>query len=169
MQEAICTGGTGIVDDALGWSIRSVRNWRFVRGLETRLTGLIESATSPVRSAFFRAVGKALIDPHNPAGLAGRFIFRHVRGLIAQLPGSPQVRAESTELIFRMINRVDPSWQATRQRAANAVGMWVGELRPFGFAVDDAGRVFQIDNIMEGTVLQNGRFVIDYSKWTQIR
>src|SRR5690606_11757217 len=88
---------------------------------------------------------------------------------------SPKEKADLFEAIAKEINRRDTSWQANRSEAVDAngkplAGFFTGEARPFGFAIDEAGLVYQTMNIMEGFlgVDRQGRMMLDLSKWTPI-
>jgi hypothetical protein len=131
--------------------------------------------TGSLAQAFQRAtpaeVQAAINRPFASGGKIGRDIFREAREVIAGAGKlSPQQKAEAFEAIAKRINEIDPSWSATRGPSTNAVGLFTGETRPFGLAVDPAGRVWQTANVAEGTTLgKGGALTADYSKWTQIR
>lgn len=106
----------------------------------------------------------------------GRDMFRAARDELANAKHlSPKEKADLFEAIAKEINRRDPSWQANRSEAVDAngkplAGFFTGEARPFGFAIDGEGRVFQTMNIMESFVGVDpqGRMMFDIGKWTPI-
>jgi RHS repeat-associated protein len=99
----------------------------------------------------------------------GRELFGNARQALADdVALSAAQKADAFEEIAKGINKVDPSWSAVRGKATNAAGVFTGEARPFGFAIDNNGDVWQTMNIFESASFTKNGWVIDYSKWTKI-
>lgn len=100
----------------------------------------------------------------------GRDLFKRARALLASNKTlSAGTKADVFEQVAGKIHEMDPSWVANRGSATNAAAVFTGEGRPFGFAIDQAGKVWQIENVTQGgTFGPGGTFTIDFSAWTLI-
>jgi RHS repeat-associated protein len=100
----------------------------------------------------------------------GRDMFKVARQALADASElTPKEKADVFEEIATRINERDPSWQANRGPATNAVGFFTGEGRPFGFAVDEQGRVWQTLDIGQSMTYSSRGATINYGKWDLIR
>jgi hypothetical protein len=58
---------------------------------------------------------------------------------------------------------------AHRGPASNAVAMFSGDARPFGFAIDNAGGVWQIRDFTVGVSWgADATVTIDFAQWQQV-
>jgi hypothetical protein len=115
-----------------------------------------------------RVKKEILSEPFKQTKL-GRDIFRDVRDRLANDKTlSPKQKVEIFEEARQKINSVDPSWQANPQKVKNGIGLWTGETRPFGLAIDEMGGLWQTDNIATSSAFTKDGFVLDYSKWNKL-
>jgi hypothetical protein len=101
----------------------------------------------------------------------GRELFADVRQALVQ--SEHLTAAQKTDVFEKAalkINQIDPSWMANRGPATNAAGFFTGDARPFGFAIDQQGRLWQTLDFTKGVEFgPNMMVTIDYSKWTLVQ
>lgn len=97
----------------------------------------------------------------------GRELFARGRDLLIRAGNlSAAAKADAFEQLAERITRIDPSWSASRGPATNAVGFFTGEGRPFGFAVDHEGVIWQTQDVSKSVRLgPKAVATIDFSKW----
>ncbi len=145
----------------------SPRLIKSAKGAATRLLG-------GARKLAGKVIGKGpdiarfVDDVFSGGSKVGRELFGRARAMLARSSLSPAQKADAFEKIASRINRVDPSWMARRGPATNATAVFTGDSRPFGFAIDASGRVWQTSNVAEGAKWGPKGWTVDYSKWTLI-
>ena len=97
-------------------------------------------------------------------------MFSEARAMLADSKTlSPTGKVAKFEEIVKAIHEQDPGWQADRAPAKNAVGFFVGQARPWGFAIDSEGHIWQTKNFIKaGFFERGGNYVLDYDKWRRI-
>ncbi|HZS53116.1 MAG TPA: pre-toxin TG domain-containing protein, partial [Bryobacteraceae bacterium] len=101
---------------------------------------------------------------------SGYQMFSEARAMLADSKTlSPTGKVAKFEEIVKAIHEQDPGWQADRAPAKNAVGFFVGQARPWGFAIDSEGHIWQTKNFIKaGFFERGGNYVLDYDKWRRI-
>lgn len=100
----------------------------------------------------------------------GRELFWRGRDLLVRSTSlTASQKADTFEELARRINQIDPSWMARRGPAANAAGFFTGDARPFGFAIDADGNLWQTLNFIDSVDFTTPAGpTIDYSKWQRV-
>lgn len=132
--------------------------------------GADDAVTSPAGSASATALTQIESLFAQSASKNGRDLFSILRTFLSKAKNlTPQQKVEVFRDGARLINKIDSSWQANIGPATNAIGLFSGEGRPFGFAIDAKGNLWQTKDIGQGTSFgQGGALTIDYSKWNRI-
>jgi RHS repeat-associated protein len=130
-------------------------------GCQNAIRGLAEGASA--------APPGAMGTVPTLSATGNRAMFQEALGYLTGSKGSAAEKVQLFEgLAGQIAERSGGSWTATRGAATNAAGVWVGEGRPFGLAIDNAGKVWTTQNIHEGATFgASGSITIDFSKWTQ--
>ena len=113
------------------------------------------------------SVENILTLPFADGTTLGRELFARGRDLLVRATIlSAAQKADAFEQLADRINRVDPSWMARRSSATNAAGFFAGDARPFGFAVDNDGVIWQTMNFIPTVKFgPKAEVTIDFSTW----
>jgi hypothetical protein len=147
---------------------------RALQAAKGTVNASVQRATSALRGVLrggkaARGVSAVVNDVFSGGATHGRDLFRRARDVLANNRSlNAAEKADAFEQIAGQINHLDPSWMANRGAATNAAGFFTGDARPFGFAIDHQGQVWQTQNIVDSVSFGGHGATLDFAKWTRV-